>query len=288
MSITAIVLRTILFAGIGMYIGLLISAHLEFVAFGNGKYLIYRQQIQTLIMQYFWKILFGGGVFPFILYIPSMVFQLNKEQKRIEKYNVTVRPLMLGKVKLEEMKFESLNQIHRANLQAIEDKYLQILNNKKSQKMRCVSFSNLLIDQFSDILDISDWENVDILIYYLTTNRADTLKEALQLLDRQKQTEMIVNEIHTANAAICQTLQQGFTALGQVVTSCFSRISDQLTQQHNEKMQELQTINNNMKELKIEMGAVATEISWANALQEKANATSAQLCQDIAYIRNRI
>ena len=44
------------------------------------------------------------------------------------------------------------------------------------------------------IKKLLDWSNLDLIIYYLETNRADTIKEALQLLDEEIRTLVLVRK----------------------------------------------------------------------------------------------
>lgn len=43
-----------------------------------------------------------------------------------------------------------------------------------------------LDNSYGDILDSRDWDKLDKIIYLLETHRADTVKEALQLIDRER------------------------------------------------------------------------------------------------------
>ncbi|MDE7082381.1 MAG: hypothetical protein K2O89_01595 [Clostridia bacterium] len=44
-----------------------------------------------------------------------------------------------------------------------------------------------LENTYGDILNYRDWDKLDMIIYLLETYRADTIKEALQLIDREQQ-----------------------------------------------------------------------------------------------------
>lgn len=53
----------------------------------------------------------------------------------------------------------------------------------------------------------SDWGNIDMIIYYLQTGRAENMKEALQQVDRQLQTNQIANTIIQSTQYVCTTIQ---------------------------------------------------------------------------------
>lgn len=58
---------------------------------------------------------------------------------------------------------------HKSAIQAIAQRSQKILE--------------LAVETFP-LIDFRDWENIDLIIYYFETGRADDMKEALQLVDR--------------------------------------------------------------------------------------------------------
>ena len=86
-----------------------------------------------------------------------------------------------------------------------------------------------LKNTFGTFIDERDWDNLDLLTYYIETGRADTVKESLQLLDRQKQTDQIVAAVNEAAGAICRTVSTGLAALQNDMRKCFNILSDQIT-----------------------------------------------------------
>lgn len=66
---------------------------------------------------------------------------------------------------------------------------------------------NTLQTKYAPILNIGDWQYLDVLIYDFETGRADSVKEALQLLDRQRQAELIAGEIKNAAEYIGSNLR---------------------------------------------------------------------------------
>lgn len=93
---------------------------------------------------------------------------------------------------------------------------------------------NALIKNIGNIITEDDWANVDLLIFYLNTGRADSLKEALLLVDKQRQTDQIANAIKTAAGYICNTINENTYRLATVINNCFSNLSRQIDQNHRE------------------------------------------------------
>lgn len=121
------------------------------------------------------------------------------------------------------------------------------------------------------IIDFRDWKNVDLLIYYFETGRADNLKEALQLVDRQLQTKQIVKAINMAADEIGKTIRQSMEALGGALAQSFSLLSNQIQRQGQE-----------LKETINEYGtAHINNQRMANALLASIDKSSAQLAEDM-------
>ncbi len=72
---------------------------------------------------------------------------------------------------------------------------------------------DLLVKQYGKLLDARDWQIVDLVIWQLETGRADTLKEALQLADRETQTDRIVASINSAAMYISSSIRDGLYSL---------------------------------------------------------------------------
>lgn len=60
------------------------------------------------------------------------------------------------------------------------------------------------------------------------------MKEALQLVDRQRQTDQIVSAIKYASKEISITIENSVKKLGQALALSFDRLSTQIDKQHHE------------------------------------------------------
>ncbi len=172
-----------------------------------------------------------------------------------------------------------LEENYAREKKVITEKYREISQSIQNLGDKNKRIIGILYDSFSTIVAVSDWENVDLLIYYLETRRAESIKEALLLVDKQKQAEMIAGEIRKAGEAICDKLERGFS----MIADWFQKLHDQRERQHREKMDELRRINANIEALNDSWGEFATELS--GALQEKADVSSVILAQDVHYIK---
>lgn len=127
-----------------------------------------------------------------------------------------------------------------------------------------------LVNEYSKILDIRDWENIDLIIFYLETGRAESMKEALQQVDRQRQMDSIVEAIATASRQICSTIQRGMEYINNTIISSAKLLSSQIEGISTQ----LTGVNN-----------ILTAHSMQNALEEKADASSIQLMEDVHQMR---
>jgi hypothetical protein len=140
-----------------------------------------------------------------------------------------------------------------------------------------------------------------LLIYYLETSRADDLKEALQLVDRQKQTQQITKAIADANKSLSTTINTAMNRMGQALSKSFSVISSQLAQISQNQRERIDSLKENTlaterlsasltqaiqtsAEMKGKAISAQTEaIKLNNALLEKANKHSEELLLDLRY-----
>lgn len=155
-----------------------------------------------------------------------------------------------------------------------------------------------LAAQFKSVLDIRDWEHIDLIIFNFETGRADTLKEALQQVDRRVQTDEIIEAIESAGSSIAATINVTMRELRSDLNKSFNRLSEQLAIQHAEQMTALGNINRNIERTNESIAKLqsATEnngktlenISSAanlnNALIAKIGYDSMSLMDDVNYM----
>ena len=162
-----------------------------------------------------------------------------------------------------------------------------------------------LVNEFNTTLDSRDWKHIDLIIFYYETGRADTLKEALQQVDRQVQTDTIVKEIKNASRNISETIKNSIGNLQSQMVMCFDKLSVQLDTQHKETMSKLTKIevginklndgvrdlNNSIKEgnaiadqIASNMSRIADATYLQNALLERISVDSMSLVKDTHYI----
>ena len=131
------------------------------------------------------------------------------------------------------------------------------------------------------IVSESDWENLDLIIYYFETGRATTVKEALFLVDRQKQTEAIVKAIENAGNQIAQTIATATYALMQTINAACTEICNNIKVVSGH----LATISAGISSIAGGVSSLVDAAELQNALLSQANRSSADIAADVAYMR---
>ncbi len=186
---------------------------------------------------------------------------------KIEKELVPIKYEELEMYKLEKNKLGLL-------LDEVETQQDLIVN-------QCRSIQNVLLKGYSGLLDARDWENLDLVIYYYETRRADSIKEALQLVDMERRNNELINSIKYASNEICRTIRSSIQELGEVLVAGFNSLSAQLEAQRVQTMGALQQINQGIS-------GVLTQQTLNNALLAKANVSSRQMVEQMKTLNNKL
>lgn len=156
-----------------------------------------------------------------------------------------------------------------------------------------------LAAEYSEILDERDWQYIDLFIYMYETGRAESKKEALQLIDQYQQNKNIVDAIVRAGREVQDCIKQGLGALQTAMESHFRALSGQLYEMHSETMlkmdritDQLDNLNSEMSRMSLGMAQISSQtadmqrqLDLNTALQAKANMTSQQIMDDVKYMR---
>ena len=155
-----------------------------------------------------------------------------------------------------------------------------------------------LVQKFKTILDVRDWKYIDLIIFYFETRRADTLKEALQQVDRRIQTDEIIDAVENASSSLASSINSSLMVLGNSLNNSINSLSKQLTIQHNEQLNKLSQINDqlisNNKQLKEmnetltknnkELNSIDSSINLQKALMSKIAIDSVSIMDDVDYM----
>lgn len=132
---------------------------------------------------------------------------------------------------------------------------------------------SVLQKEYSSLLHERDWEYLDLVIFYLETGRADTMKEALQLVEREVQTQRIVDSVKQATYRIVDAIAQSAMVISTQLNYISRQLSNVLI------MDNYPAIMTQQNEL------LYDEQSLKNALLSKAQTGSDQLVKDLYTMR---
>lgn len=211
-----------------------------------------------------------------------------------------LREVTVPKHNLAEI--NELIQAHEEEVAALEKKK-ETLEQQKNPHLELLKVNGEKVSAIVEsatkaypLIDLRDWENVDLLIYYFETGRADDMKEALQLVDRQRQTEMLAKAIAMASAEICKTIHQSMNQLGNALSQSFSllssqlsQLSSQLSQQHVEMLNAMEeqtaaqqaASEAQLKEIRAQTAAQVTSQEMNRALLAKISESSSDLAEQM-------
>lgn len=212
-----------------------------------------------------------------------------KNKKKYAEDSLAAEADYLSKQKILSAKKE--------NLELVKQRCKEIdtaASEEVTPKIECLQeFISVLETTHGQILDIRDWENLDFIIYYIETGRADTIKEALLLVDKQRQTDQLVQAIGFATQSVCQTINVGLGRLHDSMTKGFLHLSNQIVLQSQIIANETGALRSGISDMNSRLNAQAqymksltSEINVNNALMEKANTNSMALVGDVNQIRN--
>lgn len=212
--------------------------------------------------------------------------QMQLEAKKLHD-EIISKESQLSKLK-DELRDINKPKYEVAETEALRQKlaspaeYLALENNVKTTTEEGLVIYSALETTYSSLLDTRDWGNVDLLIYYLETNRADTVKEALHCLDEQLRHTELMTLLAMATKEVCSRIE-----------SWGSRISMQLdnvaANQQNilfELQTNQQNITSSMQNISVNLGQLLSETNMQNALIQKQNVSSQKLMEEVSALRS--
>lgn len=171
-----------------------------------------------------------------------------------------------------ESRLQSAKQEEELQLQALTDCNSKfVVENKALYAMAKETAS----------LDERDWKNLDLIIYELETNRADSIKEALQQADLYIRHNEMKKVMQTATVAICSTIKESIGELSRSIGTSLLQLRADISLINSN----LSEMNESNKELSEKFDDLVNAQELGNALLKKANVSSEQLAQDVRRMR---
>lgn len=251
----------------------------------------------------------SGG---FIAYLVKLIINL-KNNLEINKRNTEKRNKIKSKLSnLDETTFianylQEKNRINYLKISDNKNKIKQInssLNTLELDKTKtmtnltetrelldaCIFVNSVLYNSLVktySFLDPRDYKNLDLVIYYIETNRADDIKEALQLVDKKIEMNELKSLIIEATKNITSTINNNTMQLASYMNNCFNNLANNISLQNKEI---LKSINSYQSTVNNKIDYLSREINYNkelnNALISRISVSSETLAKDVSYMRN--
>ena len=174
-----------------------------------------------------------------------------------------------------ELRCKKIDEWYKSTCAATEKKYTPI----------GMEIWNTLAKTYGHLLDVRDWKILDLVIWQLETRRADSIKEALQLADREVQTDRIVGALQSASNAICSQIRMGFGSLQAQLDYNFHSLANQfaasardIASRIDDSTRTMQASQeSNMLAMNRNLEQITSQASLQTALLEKADTSSKDL-----------
>ncbi len=183
-------------------------------------------------------------------------------------------------------------QLRKENLAAFENKvtdtkmaYDEILS--VSQPYAQAVYAALK-ENYDATLRERDWQYVDLVIHYLDSDRADTKKEALRMVDEKMNTQELIHAIRAATDEMSASIRSVSDLVQYQLDSHYETLSRQIGKQYDK-------IASQMGSMQAEVAGVQREVSsrldaaqktshMQTALIGKIKTDSTQLTKDMDYL----
>lgn len=159
-------------------------------------------------------------------------YSMEEKQKRLDNAS---RAYELAKSEKQSRANAAIESNNSARKEL--DEYMGFtLQTATQSKEMCEQIYSELAAAYGEILDERDWQYVDMYIYLYETDRADSKKEALQLIDRYEHDKILTETIEKAGREVRISIENGLSRLQSSMENCFRGLSEQLSIMHSETM----------------------------------------------------
>ena len=235
-----------------------------------------------------WAWVIGGAI---VGYIGAVIwFYFADRKKYIEKYEISKSNNIaeLNRHQAELCRNECLIDTLKKESKKLTGERVNAVADYNAEKDIVVPVAKsmfiALLNQFSSLLDSRDWKNLDLIIFYLETGRADTIKEALSQVDRQNQMDRLTEAINEASATICKTLERSFASLENCINENFENLSYQLSKQHREQMGALKGVGSSLSSINSRLDQISVNSAMQTSLLNNISINSNELANVATHI----
>ena len=129
-----------------------------------------------------------------------------------------------------------------------------------------------------------DFENVDLIIYFIYSGRAVDIRDALLQTDALIRHNEMVELIRRESESIRNTIDNGFLNMSFAINDGFRNLSAQLKKQHDAEIQRLESIGADIRGVSRGLGEISNLQAIQNAYSAKIERNSRELAKDTREI----
>lgn len=214
---------------------------------------------------------------------------LSDYDDKINAYQRALENALLDKQEIENKIKRGANSVRGEinDIDALKEKAkyeIGIINDKiRDIRNNSIAIKQALIETYKDLLNPADWQHIDVIMYYIETHRADSIKEALNIIDSNLQFEQLTNVIVSSAQAVCGYIQRGFIKLNDNLTLSHNIIMDKLADIECKVDTNTNLIGSTAQILAKGIDRQVTEARLNNALVKKAHKQVGELLGDMEF-----
>ena len=181
-----------------------------------------------------------------------------------------------GTTKDQERHVDAFIEKAKYDISVVNDDIKKIRDNS-------IAIKQALAESYKDLISPADWQHIDVIMYYLETHRADSIKEALNIIDSKLQFEQLTNVITSSAEAVCGYIQSGFIKLNNNLIKSHEIIMDKLDDIEYKVDANRELIGSTAQVLARGIDRQVSEAKLNNALVKKAHKQIGELLEDMEF-----
>lgn len=229
-------------------------------------------------------------------------YRIIKEEKKDYKNALVAVVEQENKIEKEKKLIPGRIEAAKQQINSNEDKIAAIAQSMPKVEQECESIKNeaeavyrALVKTYGSFFHPDNWQNLDRVVYYLSTGRAESLRDALNLMDQRLNAEMIANEIKASSNMIAKEIQMSTEQTVYALGRCADELSTAIHSVGNSINRTIldlgESINANTRMGAAQVAATNRLVSAQelnNSLQRQSNKTMEQMLNDYQVVNNRV
>lgn len=257
--------------------------------------LIFQGQYPTNDWFWTWTLplsIYGVGIFmagkclwEWLSSIDSAKWFKSQSEKNLER--TTLREL--GEQKSMQNSIERQNEIIMTNSKKYQVSKEELSNAIARRNQIYKELYPVLVREYSNLVSVDDWGNLDLIIYYLYSGRADSIKEALQLVDKHIEMNTLINAVNNASTSIQREIKGIEASINAKMNAEFAKMNNQLAQNRANLERKIENQGKEISAQAQKLSDVTSELvnqtRIKNSLLKDISVNSAEIANNVRQLR---